>query len=181
MFRDDALRRYDAPMSTSASVETELGWALGTVMRNYMKVAGAAVAAVPGGPRGYLVLASLGRGEPSTQVALAQHLGVDRTMMTYLLDDLEDAGLVDRRPDPADRRARRVTLTDTGLAQLAEFMCGLRSAEDSMLEPLEPEERTQLRDLLRRLATAMAPVNPCQVVDELKGQNTTHTRRRRRR
>ena len=135
-----------------------------------MKIAGAAVAEVPGGPRGYLVLASLGRGEPSTQVALAQHLGVDRTMMTYLLDDLEDAGLVDRRPDPADRRARRVTLTDTGLAQLAEFMCGLRSAEDSMLEPLEPEERTQLRDLLRRLATAMAPVNPCQVVEELRSR-----------
>jgi DNA-binding MarR family transcriptional regulator len=68
-------------------------------------MSGEAVAEVPGGPRGYLVLASLGRGEPSTQVALAQHLGVDRTMMTYLLDDLEDAGLVQRRPDPADRRA----------------------------------------------------------------------------
>jgi DNA-binding MarR family transcriptional regulator len=124
-------------------------------------MSGEAVAEVPGGPRGYLVLASLGRGEPSTQVALAQHLGVDRTMMTYLLDDLEDAGLVQRRPDPADRRARRVTLTDTGATRLAELMCGLHRAEDTLLESLTSEERTQLRDLLGRLATAMAPVNPC--------------------
>jgi DNA-binding MarR family transcriptional regulator len=167
-------------MSTPANTESELGWALGTVTRNYLKVAGAAVSDVPGGPRGYLVLATLGRGEPSTQVALAQHLGVDRTMMTYLLDDLEDAGLVDRRPDPADRRARRVTLTDTGRARLAELMCGLHSAEDDLLQPLDPEERTQLRDLLRRLATAMAPANPCEVAEQVKSFTTTLTRSRRR-
>ena len=78
-------------MSTPASIEAEFGWALGTVTRNYLRVAGGALAEVPGGPKGYLVLSSLGTGQPSTQVALAQHLGVDRTMMTYLLDDLEEA------------------------------------------------------------------------------------------
>ena len=168
-------------MSTPASIEAELGWALGTVMRNYLRVAGGALAEVPGGPKGYLVLSSLGTGQPSTQVALAQHLGVDRTMMTYLLDDLEEAGLVERRPDPADRRARRVSLTETGVARLTEFMCGLHNAEDALLEPLDPAERTQLRDLLRRLATAMAPVNPCQVMEEMKAQGVLHTGRRRRR
>lgn len=167
-------------MSTPASVKSELGWALGTVMRNYLKAAGGAVSDVPGGPRGYLVLATLGRGEPTTQVALAQHLGVDRTMMTYLLDDLEDAGLVDRRPDPADRRARRVTLTDTGQARLAELMCGLRSAEDELLQPLDAEEQTQLRKLLSRLATAMAPANPCEVAEQVKSFTASHTPRRRR-
>ena len=167
-------------MSTPANTESELGWALGTVTRNYLKVAREAVADVPGGPRGYLVLATLGRGEPKTQIALAQHLGVDRTMMTYLLDDLEDAELVLRRPDPADRRARRVTLTDTGRARLAELMCGLHSAEDDLLQPLAPEERTQLRDLLRRLAEAMAPVNPCEVAEEVTSFTTAHTRSRRR-
>jgi DNA-binding MarR family transcriptional regulator len=166
-------------MSTPASIEAELGWALGTVTRNYLRTAGEALTDVPGGPKGYLVLASLGTGEPSTQVALAQHLGVDRTMMTYLLDDLEEAGLVERRPDPADRRARRVTLTDAGTARLAELMCGLHNAEDALLEPLEPVERTQLRDLLRRLATAMAPVNPCQMMDAMKAPEV-HGRRRRR-
>ena len=166
-------------MSTPTSVENELGWALGTVVRNYLRVAGEALAEVPGGPRGYLVLATLGRGEPSTQVALAQHLGVDRTMMTYLLDDLEDAGLVERRADPADRRARRVTLTVTGVARLAEFMCGLHSAEDDLLQALDPDERKGLRDMLRRLATSMAPANPCQVMEGLKGPDAPHARSRR--
>lgn len=169
------------PTSVPESVEAELGWALGTIMRNYLRAAGGALENVPGGPRGYLVLTSLGTGEPSTQAALAEHLGMDRTMMTYLLDDLEDAGLVERRPDPADRRARRVTLTDTGTARLAEFMCGLHNAEDSLLEPLDTDERTQLRAMLRRLAMAMAPANPCQVVEALKSQEQTHARRRRRR
>jgi DNA-binding MarR family transcriptional regulator len=168
-------------VSTPASVEAELGWALGTVTRTYLRAVGEVMAEMPGGPRGYLVLVSLGTGEPSTQVALAQHLGVDRTMMTYLLDDLEDDGLVERRPDPADRRARRVTLTATGAVRLAELCRGLRSAEDALLHPLDTDERTQLRDLLRRLAVAMAPVNPCQMIAELKATDAIHPRGRRRR
>lgn len=167
-------------MSTPTSTDTELGWALGTVVRNYLRVAGEVLAEVPGGPRGYLVLATLGKGdEPATQVALAQHLGVDRTMMTYLLDDLEDAELVERRPDPADRRARRVSLTATGAARLAEFMCGLRTAEDDLLDVLGPDERIQLRELLRRLATSLAPANPCQVMETLEGRDPVLARGRR--
>src|SRR5204862_8339718 len=47
------------------------------------------------------------QGVVRTQLALAQHLGVDRTVMTYLIDDLEAAKLIERRPDPTDRRADR--------------------------------------------------------------------------
>src|SRR4051794_11151164 len=118
-------------MSTPASIEAELGWALGPVTRNYLRPAGEALTDGPGGPKGYLVLASLGTGEPSTQVALAQHLGVDRTMMTYLLDALEEAGLVERRPDPADRRARRGSLTDAGTARPPGLQCGAPNARDT--------------------------------------------------
>ena len=75
---------------------------------------------MPGGPRGYQVLASAAVEGPRTQLALAQQLGLDRTVMTYLLDDLQKAGLVERRPDPADRRARRVVLTDAGRARLCD-------------------------------------------------------------
>ena len=102
------LSGYDPLVQTSPGVETDLGWALGAITRSYLRAAREAVEDVPGGARGYLVLASAGQGEPKSQLALAQHLGVDRTAMTYLLDDLEGAGLVERRPDPADRRARRI-------------------------------------------------------------------------
>ena len=103
------------------------------------------------GARGYLVLAVAGQGEPKSQLALAQHLGVDRTAMTYLLDDLEAAGLVERRPDPADRRARRVTLTDAGQARRCERGEG-RPARTS-----RTAARAAGRGGARRAARAPAP------------------------
>ena len=71
-----------------SALDSDLGWALGAVFRAYVKSAEAAVADLPGGPRGYQVLAAAARDLPRSQLALAQQLGVDRTVMTYLLDDL---------------------------------------------------------------------------------------------
>src|SRR4030081_405988 len=92
----------------------DLGWALGVVFRGYVAAATAALAEVPGGPRGYQVIAAAARSDVSSQLALAHHLGIDRTVMTYMLDDLEAAGLIERRPDPADRRAHRGVVTPKG-------------------------------------------------------------------
>lgn len=155
-------------MSTPPRLESDLGWALGTVMRGYLRAVDEVVAEVPGGPRGYQVLAAAGRGEAGSQLALAQHLGVDRTVMTYLLDDLESAGLVERHPDPADRRARRISLTDDGGARLCALERALRGAEDAVLAPLTADERTVLRELLQRLALGAGLVNPCSVAEELR-------------
>ena len=130
-------------MTSPASVESDLGWALGTVMRSYRRVAEESVADLPGGPRGYQVLSSAARGNSGSQLAMAQRLGVDRTVMTYLLDDLEKAGLVERKPDPADRRAR-----------LCDVERRLHKVEEHVLGPLEPAERDTLRTLLRRVAVA---------------------------
>ena len=86
----------------------DLGWSLAVMFRAYVKAADAATAGMPGGHRGYQVLCAAARDEPGSQAAMAQRLGIDRTVMTYLLDDLEAAKLVERQPDPADRRSRRV-------------------------------------------------------------------------
>jgi DNA-binding MarR family transcriptional regulator len=139
----------------------DLGWALGVVFRSYVKAANAAFADVPGGPRGYQVLASATRGEPGSQLELAHHLGVDRTVMTYLLDDLEGAGLIERRPDPADRRARRITVTAPGCNLLSDLDRRLRTAEHQVLAGLETEEdRQAFRALLRQLATHANAIDP---------------------
>jgi DNA-binding MarR family transcriptional regulator len=158
-------------MTAPESVESDLGWALGTVMRNYLRAVDEVVADVPGGPRGYQVLAACGREGPRTQLALARQLGVDRTVMTYLLDDLQNAGLVERRPDPADRRARRIELTTAGNARLCELAGLLRAAEDRLLERLDPEEREVLRGLLFRLATGAAevPDGLCTMAERITG------------
>lgn len=160
-------------MEPTPGVETDLGWALGAITRSYLRSAREAVADVPGGPRGYLVLAVAGKGEPRSQLALAQHLGVDRTAMTYLLDDLQNAGLVERRPDPTDRRARRVVLTSAGHDLLREVKDRLHDVEDALLAPLGDDERAVLRTLLRRLATTVAPANPCEIARQF-GEGAPH-------
>jgi MarR family transcriptional regulator, transcriptional regulator for hemolysin len=95
-------------------------------------------------------------------------VGVDRTVMTYLLDSLAEAGLVERRPDPADRRARRIVATAHGRALLDKLGERLREAEDQVLAGLdEAEDRQVFRILLQRLslhaATALdsASADPC--------------------
>ena len=167
-------------MSTQPTVDSDFGWALGAVMRSYLRAADEALCGVPGGPRGYQVLSTAGRGEPRSQLALAQHLGVDRTVMTYLLDDLEGAGLVERRPDPSDRRARRILLTEKGTDRLCELERRLRAVEDQLLDPLDPAERDVLRELLRRLATSTGTdaAEACSAAEEVKDELNGGGRRR---
>ncbi len=168
-----------AETDTALRAEVDLGWMLGTLNRAYLRAAECAVSCVPGGGRGYLVLATAGRGEPKSQLALAQHLGVDRTVMTYLLDGLEQAGLVERRPDPADRRARRVAITDPGNSLLTEVRARLHDVEEEVLAPLDEPDRTTLRTLLQRLATAVAPADPCGMIETIMKSDRGPTRRRR--
>ena len=125
------------------------------VFRGYLKAAQDALADLPGGPRGFQVLAAAARDQHGSQLALAHRLGVDRTVMTYLLDDLEAAGLIERRADPADRRARRILATARGRETLADAARRLRAAEDQLLAGLDggPDAGT-FRALLRQLACA---------------------------
>src|ERR1700732_3783171 len=149
----------DAPSCVGA-LAGDLGWGLGVILRAYATAAHAAVADLPGGPRGYQVLSAAAQGAVGSQLALAQHLGVDRTVMTYLLDDLEAASLIERRPDPADRRARRVVATQRGTALLATLNDRLRAAEAHLLAPLDPEARETFRAQVRLLATQANALDP---------------------
>ena len=142
----------DAPSCVGA-LAGDLGWGLGVFLRAYARAARAAVADLPGGPRGYQILSAAAQGAVGSQLALAQHLGVDRTVMTYLLDELEAAKLIERRPDPADRRARRIVATQLGTELLATLNDRLRAAEAHLLAPLDLETRETFRAQVRLLAT----------------------------
>jgi DNA-binding MarR family transcriptional regulator len=77
--------------------------------------------------------------------------------MTYLLGSLAEAGLIERRPDPADRRARRIAATTRGRALLDGLGERLRAAEDQVLAGLDDEEQQQsFRALLQRVAVHAA-------------------------
>jgi DNA-binding MarR family transcriptional regulator len=154
------------------ALSDDLGWALGVVFRSYAKAANLAFSELPGGQRGYQVLAAAALGETRSQLELAQHLGVDRTVMTYLLDDLECTGLIERRADPADRRARRVVATAPGRERLDELDRRLRAAEEQVLAGLAAgEDRQAFRYLLRKLALHADTLDPvrggCQVATDV--------------
>jgi DNA-binding MarR family transcriptional regulator len=146
--------------SCANALADDLGWGLGVILRAYARAAHTAVADLPGGPRGYQVLSAAAQGKVGSQLALAQHLGVDRTVMTYLLDDLEAARLIERRADPADRRARRIVATQLGTELLATLNDRLRAAEAHLLTPLDPETRETFRAQVRLLATRADALDP---------------------
>ncbi|MFC0552456.1 MarR family winged helix-turn-helix transcriptional regulator [Planotetraspora thailandica] len=154
-----------------AGFDQNLGWALGTLLRAYLKGIENVVAELPGGPRSYQVLSLADSGKCHNQAQMAEHLGIDRTAMTYLLDDLEALRLVSRQPDPVDRRSRRVTLTPKGRKLLNQLSEGVRQVEHHVLGALNAEQSEQvLRGLCQAangLSHSKSPENPCQVVESL--------------
>jgi MarR family transcriptional regulator for hemolysin len=159
------------PAAGMAPDTSDFGWALGIVLRQWQRETEDALQGLPNGPRGYQILSTVVRHDPPTQVALATHLGIDRSIMTYLIDSLVDAGLVERRQDPADRRNRRIVATAEGAAKLREFQQQVTEVEDTILGGLAPEERRVLVTLMERVATATHLASPgtdsCEAVSTL--------------
>jgi DNA-binding MarR family transcriptional regulator len=84
---------------------------------------------------------------------LAQKLKCEPSNVTGIVDRLETRGLVERRPDPADRRVKVAAATEAGVQVARELREGLRFAR-APLAGLSQEERESLRDLLRRMRDA---------------------------
>jgi DNA-binding MarR family transcriptional regulator len=101
---------------------------------------------------GYIVLSHLAHAPAETQLALAQAISYDKTRLIGLLDELETGGLITRTPDPADRRARIVSLTTAGTKRHAAARRAIRKMEDDVLADLGTADRTRLRRTLARLA-----------------------------
>ena len=108
-------------------------------------------------PYHHAILAVLGEGSLATQGAIADTLGYDKGQLVGLLDELEDAGLVERRRDPADRRRHLVRMTASGRKTLERLRLLSNQLEDEFLGALSEEERAQLHALLLRLAEQHLP------------------------
>jgi DNA-binding MarR family transcriptional regulator len=89
--------------------------------------------------------------EPTSQLQAAQTLGIDRTTMVALLDTLERKGIVERRPDPADRRRNVVELTGEGLRTYEAAETAFVEAEARFLAPVSAAAGRELRGTLRAL------------------------------
>lgn len=94
-------------------------------------------------------------GEPLTAGELGRALLLSSGAITNRLDRLEAAGLVRRIPDPRDRRAVRVELTDQGRAQIDGAVTEQAAKEIDVLGALGPRDLESLNKLLRKVLASL--------------------------
>ncbi|MFJ8826682.1 MarR family winged helix-turn-helix transcriptional regulator [Streptomyces sp. NPDC102467] len=104
--------------------------------------------------RHYAVLRFLATSEGALQRELSARLGYDPSAIVGLVDDLEKAGFVERRPAPDDRRSRIVVLTGDGRGFLRDTDEAGQRVTAELLDPLAADERETLHALLLRIAEA---------------------------
>ncbi|MFI6081146.1 MarR family winged helix-turn-helix transcriptional regulator [Streptomyces sp. NPDC051217] len=88
--------------------------------------------------------------QPMPMRRIAQKLKCEPSNVTGIVDRLETRGLVERRPDPSDRRVKLAAPTEKGRQTARQLRDGLNFAREPLAD-LSVEERTVLRDLLRRM------------------------------
>src|SRR5690554_95994 len=105
----------------------------------------------------YEVLALLRRSEPSllTPLEVAQQLRTSQSGMTGKLDRLEAQGLIERVPDPSDRRAIRLGVTDAGRALIDNAFTMSMAMYEAMLSELTPAEAKSFEALLDKILTRL--------------------------
>lgn len=113
-------------------------------------------------PWEYEVLATLRRSGPTYQLAprqLGKALLVSSGALTNRIDHLERAGLVERLPDPTDRRALLIRLTPEGRKRVDQIVDAYLAREHELLVPLSTRERRTAEDLLRKLLISIESPN----------------------
>ncbi len=111
-------------------------------------------------PASFGVLNLLGKRDAAIQQEIGKAMGIDPSTMVALLDGLEEAGLVTRRPHPDDRRAREVAVTAKGRKALERGRKLNDEVEDEVLKGLSMTERRQLLGLLRQALVSSPPQPP---------------------
>jgi len=102
------------------------------------------------------VLALIDAEGPMSQRELGRRLGIDKSPMVGLIDDLEHLGYAIRRRSDDDRRVHAIHLTENGLRVLARAIEQAERENARTFGILDEDEREQMHALLRRLAEAAA-------------------------
>jgi DNA-binding MarR family transcriptional regulator len=134
-----------------------LGYLLKHAQLSYSGLAASALAPFGIDGRELAVLAFLSRSDVMSQQEVARRLGIDRTTMVALIDGLERKNLVERHPDPDDRRRNIAALTAGGRETVAAATRAADEAERRFLEPLGEAGARRFKDDLRSLLGAAEP------------------------
>ncbi|MEU5903521.1 MarR family winged helix-turn-helix transcriptional regulator [Micromonospora sp. NPDC047527] len=126
----------------------EAFWGVASHLRRQTREALAPWDITPSQSRALGVLARHGEVRPGT---LAEHLRIAPRSATEVIDDLQARGLVERRRDPADRRATLVALTDEGNRVSTAIRAARRAEADRFFGHLDDTDRAELTRILRTL------------------------------
>src|SRR3954464_9840326 len=101
---------------------------------------------------GYSVLVALDRSAIRTQAALADAIGADKTRIISILDELQAKGLIERMPDPEDRRARLLAITKDGRRVKEATQAAIQRGEERWLGTLSASDRATVLRVLQGLS-----------------------------
>ena len=133
-----------------APCTTDLCWLMSRASHVLTTELTAALEDVGVTPRAHAVLSAALTGD-YTQIELARMIGLDKTTMVVTLDELQEAGLAERRPSATDRRARVVAVTKAGKRKVREAERVTQRVREDVLAALPAGERERFVDALRTL------------------------------
>ncbi len=102
-------------------------------------------------PRVFSALALVCAHADITQSELARMLGIERSGLVAIVDDLQAEGLIRRVPVPRDRRVQALVPTEAGRAAAAEIHAAVKASEDRLMAGFSAAERQTLAGLLQRI------------------------------
>jgi MarR family transcriptional regulator, transcriptional regulator for hemolysin len=133
-------------------LSANLCWLLSTASHSLTTEMTRAMEGLGVSPRGFSVLTTALSGA-YTQTELARMIGLDKTTMVVTLDELEAAGLAERRPSATDRRARVIAVTQAGEEKVREADRIAERTHEEVLAALDPAEREAFLSALTRLVS----------------------------
>ena len=139
----------------SGCLQDDLCWLLARASRAMACAMAKGLAALSLDPRALMVLKTISAQSAPNQLAIAQAADIDKTTLVAVLDDLERKLLVRRVPDPNDRRARVVELTDEGRRMLAWAEAAGGDIQRAVLDDLDQTDRDALLRSLPLLIQAI--------------------------
>jgi DNA-binding MarR family transcriptional regulator len=146
--------RRQAPVRTPPSRNTTALLGLAYMSLGHRIVDGVMAAGFPQRPAHSAVMAHIDIEGGTRLTTIAARANITPQAVGELVDDLERLGYVKRRPDPDDRRAKRIALTKQGQACVAAALSTIATLEAELEDLLGSAELAQLHDMLGRIATA---------------------------
>lgn len=152
------MNEHDSPSPDAGGPFASVGFTLSTTGYAVARSFSEALAPMGLEPRDFALLRSVAAAEGQTQHAVGERLNIQPSRMVAFVDALEERGLLERRLNPQDRRARALYLTDGGRELLGRAFAEAVSYERHLCADLNDEEREQLLGLLRRVAAQLGLV-----------------------